>query len=285
MKTGTGQNRHERGFSLIEIMVAVTLLAVITVGLLAMFYHTQRAFRLGAGQVDTLEAGRSTMQLLSRELQEMYPSHLTGVVNFAVAPGNASAGVDMDLPGGLYRTNVLQDISFLAHRGDEWIGVAYRVAHKNRGAGTLYRSVISTNPSNQRVVIPEPQWKIVTQLFADISPRTADLTSGNAAIETDLNFHRIADGVVHLRVRGAYDDKGRVFPESAPGVYIFTNGVPAYVDLELGILDPKALAQFDTRLDASARNYLSGQAYRVHLFNRRVPIRAHRSQFDLFAFQ
>ena len=52
-------------------MVAVSLLAVIIVGLLAMFYQTQRAFRSGIAQVDVLEGGRATLDLISRELQEM----------------------------------------------------------------------------------------------------------------------------------------------------------------------------------------------------------------------
>src|SRR5687768_6209067 len=118
----------ERAFSLIEIMVAVTLLAVITVGLLSMFYHTQKAFRLGAGQVDVLESGRSTLHLLSQDLQEMYPSHVAQVANFEALP-IGDARLDMDLPGGNYRTNILQDISFISRRGDEWIGVTYRVNH------------------------------------------------------------------------------------------------------------------------------------------------------------
>jgi prepilin-type N-terminal cleavage/methylation domain-containing protein len=283
----TINNRQRRGFSLIEIMVAVTLLAVITVGLLAMFYHTQRAFRLGAGQVDTLEAGRTTMQLLSHDLQEMYPSHIPEVLNFQTGPSGNAARLDMVLPGtgGLERTNLLQDISFLARRGDEWIGVTYRVAHINRGAGTLYRAVISTNPAVQDVRFAgrRPEWEVVSNLFNTIITGTPDAAKGNELVETDNRFHRVADGVVHLRVRGAYDEVGRVFAEPASGVYVFTNGVPAYIDVELAILDPKAVAQFQARPnDTAARDYVSGQAHRLHLFTQRIHIRAHRSQFDLF---
>jgi prepilin-type N-terminal cleavage/methylation domain-containing protein len=281
-----GQSSQRRGFSLIEIMVAVTLLAVIMVGLLAMFYHTQRAFRLGAGQVDTLEAGRTTMQLLSHDLQEMYPSHIPEVLNFQAGPSGPAARLDMDLPGGFYRTNLLQDISFLARRGEEWIAITYRVAHTNFGAGTLYRSVMSTNPTDQRVTPPLPEWQIISNLFGTITAGTPDDRLGNGLIEDDDRFHRVADGVVHLRVRGAYDDQGRIFPESSPGVYLFTNGVPGYIDIELGILDPKAVAQFETRTtDTAARDYVAGQAHRLHLFTQRIHIRAHRSQFDLFTLQ
>src|SRR5213593_2982544 len=132
-----GRRRYSRlktcatsAFSLIEIMVAVTLLAVITVGLLSMFYQTQRAFRLGANQVDILESGRATMQLMGQELQEAYPSHIPDVPNFEAAPFG-SARLDMYLSTGL-RTNLLQDITFLSRRGDEWIGTTYRVDHNNK---------------------------------------------------------------------------------------------------------------------------------------------------------
>jgi prepilin-type N-terminal cleavage/methylation domain-containing protein len=279
----TKRGNRRGGFSLIEIMVAVTLLAVITVGLLAMFYHTQRAFRLGAGQVDTLEAGRTTMQLLSHDLQEMYPSHLPEMLNFQAAPSGNAARLDMDLPDGLFRTNLLQDLSFLARRGDEWIAVTYRVAHLNRGAGTLYRSVMSTNPAIQPAGPWTAEWKTVSNLFNTITFGTPDPVNGNASVEDDPNFHRVADGVVHLRVRGAYDDLGRIIPESSSGVYLFTNGVPAYIDVELGILDPKAVAQFEARPnDTAARDYVISHVHQLHIFTQRIHTRAHRSQFELF---
>lgn len=271
--------RAMRAFSLIEIMVAVTLLAVITVGLLSMFYHTQKAFRLGAGQVDVLEGGRSTMQLLAQDLQEMSPSHLPGVANFEALPiGNA--WLDMDLPGGIYRTNLIQDISFLSRRGKEWVGVTYRVDHDDRGAGTLYRASYSTNPSLPHATMPVRDWMVVSNLFIAIT-NGATLSTDPAV--HDPNFHRIADGIVHLRIRGAYNSRGQLYPEAAPGVYGFTNEVPAYVDLELGILDPKGLAQFDARTaTATARTFLANQAYRVHLFTQRIPVRSHGSSFELF---
>jgi prepilin-type N-terminal cleavage/methylation domain-containing protein len=271
----------ERAFSLIEIMVAVTLLAVITVGLLSMFYHTQKAFRLGAGQVDVLEGGRSTMHLLSQDLQEMYPSHVAQVANFEALPvGNAR--LDMDLPGGGYRTNLVQDISFISRHGDEWIGITYRVSHNGLGAGTLYRSVISTNPSLPHSTTPLPEWMVVSNLFRDTT--NFAVLSPDPTVH-DPDFHRIADGIVHLRVRGAYDNRGRLYPEAVPGVYGFTNEVPAYLDLELAILDPKGVSQFEARTNApaTARAYLAGQVHRVHLFTQRVPIRSSRSPFDLFA--
>src|SRR5258706_1220113 len=70
-------------FSLIEILVTVTLLTVIILGLLAMFNQTQRAFRQGTTQTDVLESGRSAMDLIRRELEQMTPAYLHVTNNFA----------------------------------------------------------------------------------------------------------------------------------------------------------------------------------------------------------
>jgi prepilin-type N-terminal cleavage/methylation domain-containing protein len=278
-RTSLRPDAQRRAFSLIEIMVAVTLLAVITVGLLSMFYHTQKAFRLGAGQVDVLEGGRSTMHLLSQDLQEMSPSYLPGVANFEALPiGNAR--LDMDLPGGLYRTNLIQDISFLSRRGNEFIGVTYRVDHDDRGAGTLYRAIFTTNVFLPHATTPVRDWVVVSNLFRAIT-NSATLSPDPAV--HDPAFHRIADGIVHLRIRGAYNERGQLYREAAPGVYSFTNEVPAYVDLELAMLDPKGVTQFEARTAVnSARSFLADHAYRVHLFTQRIPVRSHGSQFELF---
>ena len=69
-------------FSLVEVMVAVGLLAFIIVGLLAMFYQTQRAFRSSATQTDVLEAGRAAMQIIRQDLQDMHAAGHPFVTNF-----------------------------------------------------------------------------------------------------------------------------------------------------------------------------------------------------------
>ena len=81
MKPRLKNNPPNRAFSLIEIMVAVSLLAVIIVGLLAMFYQVQRAFRAGTAQSDIMEGGRATMSLIVRDLQDMAPSNLQFATN------------------------------------------------------------------------------------------------------------------------------------------------------------------------------------------------------------
>src|SRR3954452_3005535 len=80
------KTRRAGGFSLVEVMVAVGLLAFIIVGLLAMFYQTQRAFRSSATQTDVLEAGRTAMQLIRQDLQDMHVAGHLLVTNFLIQP-------------------------------------------------------------------------------------------------------------------------------------------------------------------------------------------------------
>jgi prepilin-type N-terminal cleavage/methylation domain-containing protein len=278
---------RSRGFSLIEILVAVTLLSVITVGLLAMFYHTQRAFRLGTSQVDILEGGRATLRMVALDLQEMYPSRMDRVVNF-LAITNNPVRIDMPLPDNAVMENLLQDVSFLTRRGNEWSVIVYRVHHAN-GVGALYRAVISTNIGGfvtNANATPGIQWVAISNLLS-VGAQTANPSITNAV---NIPFDRIADGVVHFRVH-AYDKKGirlvetnSVYARNWNENYHFTNWVPEYVELELGILDPKALKQFHAREDNAARaqEYLTKQGYRTHLFHQRVEIRSRREEFDLF---
>jgi hypothetical protein len=55
-----------------------------------------------------------------------------------------------------------------------------------------------------------------------------------------------------------------------------SNALPAYVDLELAMLEPDALKQFNLMLqdqNPAATNYLSRQINKVHLYRERIPIR------------
>jgi hypothetical protein len=59
------------------------------------------------------------------------------------------------------------------------------------------------------------------------------------------------------------------------GFYGFTNNaVPAYVELELGVLEPAVLKRYDSIPDPLiASNFLAAHAGNVHLFRQRIAIR------------
>ena len=294
MSNANHRCNDRQGFSLIEILVAVTLLSVITIGLLAMFYQTQKAFKLGTSQVDVLEGGRAILRMVAMDLQEMYPSRINHVANLATAP--VAPRISMTLPNNRRLTNVLQDVAFLTRRGNDWFATSYRVDQTN-GAGALYRSVISVNIGRLLTnanATPITQWQAVSNLWLAATQRAIP----SIANATNLPFDRVADGVVHFRVH-AYDGKGlRIVETNYPlyarqwnEVYNFTNWVPEYVELELGILDPKGMKQYQAREGSTPaahqaqQEYLTKQGYRTHYFHERVQIRSRREEFDLFAGQ
>ncbi len=259
--------RRHSAFSLLEILVAVGLLLVIVVGLLAMFSQAQRALRAGLTQTDVLEAGRATMQLIRGELLEMYPTRVyypdvrDGAINFQASPASLPALVSsiQYFPGGS-RDNVLHDLTFMTRVNDEWIAIAYRVGDAALGVGTLYRKVERSAPDSF-----DPNTEIY-QLSANLAMGKID----------DGGYHRVADGIVHFRCL-AYDTNGLLFTttNTLPGGFIFkSNALPAYVDFELGVLEPKALEQFRAKAGNLATAYLSNHPEKVHLFKQRIPIRS-----------
>ena len=258
-------------------MVAVGLLAVIIVGLMAMFYQTERAFRGGVTQVDILESARATVEMLSTELQELVPSHAPGETNFFVT--TSLVPIVQSRPASLPQTNVVQEYFFLSRRNTDgvkqWTGTGYYLdpekptSPQPNGVGTLYR--FQTN-------VPLAD---VTTAFRSF---LAAINKPVAAIG-DGRLHRVADRIIHLRL----------IPYGANGVsyatnldlfnYAFSNNivysgytndlVPAYIDLEFGVVEPRTFERY--RSISSPNNafaYLADQVHRVHIFRERVPIRA-----------
>ena len=290
------------GFSLIEIMVAVALLAVIIVGLLAMFYQVQRAFRAGTAQADILEGGRATMGLLVRDLQDMAPSNFQFDTNCIVERSQYSPFVSptstQQLPSGNPRNNHLHDIVLLSRVNDDWVAVAYRIGSSPNGVGSLYRLVAQTNSAT----LPDVQSNNLNNLFSFARRASPDL-------DTNL-FHRVIDGVVSLtitpydtngapyvqnipnppNVSGATDlygntnDNLHVVQNADPSLRYFafrSNALPAYLDIELAVLEPSALTKFRAREEigaAQAAEYLARQIGRTHVFRQRVAIRPAATQ-------
>lgn len=274
-------------FSLIEIMVTVGLLSFIILGLVAMFTQTQRAFRSSMTQTDVLESGRAVTEMLSRELEQMAPSHLPYVTNFyAVIPTSASEPLLQGLAGTRVnndpniqdrRTNVIQRFFLLSRLNRDWKGIGYQVIpeYPNAGVGTLYRFEWVTNREN-------------VGLLPDYFMRTP-------------NVKRIADGIVHLRLK-AYDPHGRlIMPTNSlrfttnwwnlsPYLeneidyhYFASNALPASVELELGIMEPQLLDRYRAFVGNPTLQwqYLSNHSAQVHIFRQRIPIR----NVDLSAYK
>jgi type II secretory pathway component PulJ len=281
-------------FSLIEIMITTALLSLIILGLLAMFTQTQRAFRQSMTNADVMEAGRALVDMITRDLEQITPSRMAFTTNyFAEIPrgfkvltqGLAGTGQ----PGGRQdlRTNVVQRIFFLTQANQDWVGIGYQVIPDTTSSswiGTLYR--YSTNGSR----------------YTAYYLPTAFLQAPLARLD------RIADGIVHLRLRAFatnglpimpagfqinpnqylriknatnYMDIGPYTPDQVNS-YFVSNAVPAYLELELGIMEPRIVERFKSIGNPTAQyEYLSNHVAQVHLFRQRIPIR----NVDFSAYQ
>ena len=282
--------KRQRGLTLVEMMVATTLLVVMMLGLTAMFNQTQRAFRSGLKQVDVFEGGRAVMDLVVRDIEQavMSKSAQNSSLYLAMPPGSTYLVQDTPTGGNPpLRTNLLYEVFFYNY-STLWGALGYRVLDsKNVDAsgltyGSLYR--FSTNFSE------------FNGNFTDEHLRT--FTNNAPSILTNQSFTRVADGIIHFRLR-FYDLAGKLIPlpdekgnidltttnlppqvrllnpsvqglPNEPGI-IFSNTLPAIVEVELGIIEPQTLEQ--ARSVANPVPFLAKQGGRVHIFRQQIPIR------------
>ncbi|HVU27891.1 MAG TPA: hypothetical protein VHG71_09170 [Verrucomicrobiae bacterium] len=294
----TARARRWLAFSLIEILVVMAILSFIVVALMAVFNGTQKAFRAGLTQTDVLESGRVAMDLMRGDLETMTPSDtpsntivnaftagsISNNVNFYVAvlnnPSLPSPFFQNLAGSGQQRTNLLETI-FILSRGNingsqSWVGTGYTVTNSPDGGWySLYRFYETTN--------------IITGTPAALYNNFTSIALTNSTF-----WSHLMDGVVHLRVR-AFDtngvwmnlpnwQNGQVATNNVlyftytpqfgeTGFYMFSNVVPATVEIEMGVLEDHTLQHAEGLSGSAVTNYLSDQAGQVHLFRQRVPIR------------
>jgi type II secretory pathway pseudopilin PulG len=231
-------------FSLVEILIVMSLLSLIILGLMTMFSQTQRAFRSGLMQTDIMESGRLATDLLTRELEQVTPS---GHFKYYVEAGGKSYLVPnfsvnltlnssiLGLPNysndGLTRTNILEDLFFLTRENQTWTGIGY-FARTNRSLGsgtgpvcTLYRFQM-TDSAIQFEQAPH-------LLYEDFTNACAGTVADDEKV-SEYNVSKVMDGVVHFRIRPC-DDGGWVIPSNPSWTNSATwnNFPPAVLDTNL----------------------------------------------------
>jgi Tfp pilus assembly protein PilV len=293
-------------FSMVELLVTMTLLSLIVLALMAVFTSTQRAFRASVTQTDVLEGSRAAMDLITADLRTMVPADgMTnyydfngkfhpGAVNFCASDNNyyyynnntyslpavAYQPLQQSLPGSASnRVNVLNYFFLLGRQNTKWTAVGYVVNATNAAPlYSLYRFYGETN-------IATPPYLLFSNFVTAVSQSQW------------TNLSHVLDGVVHLTVR-PYDLAGYRMTNTAfwvssgqtnlhdnvwfarfpvwgeVGCYFFSNAVPASVELQLGVLEDRALQRAESLPFGSAAqsNYLAQQSGHVHLFRQRVTI-------------
>jgi type II secretory pathway pseudopilin PulG len=254
---------RQSALTLLELMVAMSILTFIIFGLYSMFDRTQKAFLETTTQKDVLEGGRNFMEMMVRDLEQMHAANLAGRTNLYVRYTGPTNGFRQNaMSGSNLFTNVVQEFFFLT-KTSKWTGIAYYMGQSstnlgdemlftNLGVGTLRRYTYTTNDYYHRSV--------------DLLP----IYTNSTAVDAQL----VSEGVIHLSLR-TYDRDGNYVD---PSLDLYTNTfIPYWVELEVGVLEPKVLLQARSMLDANAqRAFLqetTNRASAVHLFRQRFPVR------------
>ena len=217
-----------------------------------MFNQTQKAMHAATQQSDVFENVRSGLQTVGRDYTEVTAFTNSEAVYMT---GYVTTNWTLTLPSGENQEMQFAESFMLARVNDQWNGIGYYVADANYGVGALYRFSYATNRYH------------VTNLFGAFGNPPPD------------SVHRISDGVVHFVVRPHYvitNWNGETFY----GTNIdnaFTNTLPAFVEIEIGILESTALKQFHSLTNADivgpAQTFLLNHAGNIHFFRERVPVR------------
>lgn len=255
---------RNRGFTLLEMLVSVSVMVVIIFGLYSMFSSTQKAFRGISGQVDVLEGGRAAVELISRDISQAVPGNLANYPNFGVFANNVIRTPVVvtapDGPGLLIQTNILQDFFLIVRNGRMWEGHGYYV-HRSPSGSNLN---LSTNGFGAL-------YRFQTNVPA-LNPAAPMINGFYAANPTQTNSFMIVDGVVHLVVRAFNASGADITPF---GGSLGGDRVPHMVELELGVLEPDIVGQARALPNYVAfTNFLNQQAGKVHYFRQQIPIRS-----------
>ncbi len=294
--TSAGSSRASRGFTVLELLVSISLMSVIVIGLYTVFNQTQRALRTTMSQVDVLEGIRATSDLVVRDIESAVPVSMTdtNLTSMALGMNPLSVSVDFAGLGGAavpVLSTELQNLYFVRRQNDFWTAVGYWVGPSDTNLvaapfsiGRLYRFAYETNSAAFGY----------TNLYTRFSSAQRLLTS-----------QPVMDGVVHFRVV-AYDGGGYPLLYLKSGVLAYTSmppstratprswftdpirtgstayhfrrfthpQFPAYLDLELGVLEPQMVTRFNAiPAPAEARKFLARNAGKVHLFRHRILLR------------
>ncbi len=234
-------HRRFRGFSMIEMMVSLGLLSLVILVLFSLFNQTTKAMRANVNQTDVMEGARSSLELVSRELESMAASGLAGAPNFVSRLNNPNPGREFlansaNLMGPGF-TPLFFDLFFLQRVDSKRVrvtGFAVRDEFDSAKSsafpvGTLY---IYQDPSPNLASAALSYTKLADldklpivltapDALAQVGRRLLDRTlpaQGSGATDSEgytyltsralTNCARVVDGVVSFRVT-AYDNFGR----------------------------------------------------------------------------
>lgn len=324
------------GFSLIEVLLAVSIMSVIVYGLFSMFNQTQKALISTSKQVDVMGSGRVAIDLLVEDIQQaespalpllstLSPTtvelpHMLGTLErrYAYQPMLQQL-IDFGPGVPSIRTNLLQNVFFLTRSNQNWVAKGFFFSPTTNmvapadtvslGFGTLFR--FSAPNADLTVANPAlrffPKRRLNHGLLGNLWEQFNQIQSLSPNQSTNPVFNAVVspliEGVVHFKLQ-PIDSEGRPMlyytnfnamgetinlgyrntilerEETSLGVLagqtryrFYGDALPAFMELELGVLDPEVLVRVRSmpNLDA-ARAFLRDKPEAVHLFRRMIPL-------------
>lgn len=291
------------GFSLLEMLMAVTITTFITISLYAIFDQTQKAFRSGLAQVDVLEAGRAASEILDADIRQIVPNPLefrSGRVsidnnesfraypfNFWVDNRSTFGALGGSVLSGNSITTAHQNVLFFHRKNDELTAVGYfnvPIALNWGGRRPPRAPVISTlyrfSATRKLSALNEQVFQNILQAFL------AGPIAWQQNPTRDYQYQEILSGVVQMRWSPfAPNGEWWQFVEDPlvrraggssflSGLTAGGNVVPAQVEYELMVLEEETLKQYIILGEANAiqaRDFLGEHVQHIHYFRKRIP--------------
>jgi type II secretory pathway component PulJ len=305
--------RKRAAFSVAELMLAVAIMGVIIFALYSVFNQTQKALRSTETQGDVAEKARAIVDIISRELEQAQATFSaarvgTNVYNEINILGGFEYGpliqradrVDIQP-----RTNFLHKLFFYTNHTNAWQAIGYRVVDVTNGVGVLQRfqtNQFGYRPLNNRLASAFINETVTNRSFHHV----ADGVIHMAFIPYDSRGYRLGYDTTN-RTPGTYqiyrsakggfnattsdvaqtnlatvllyqgDPNARAETLQYATSFAFkSNAMPAYIEMEFGILEPETLTQYylmKKEENPNADKFLQRQVSKVHLFRQRIPIR------------
>ena len=135
--------QSQKGFSLVELMIAMVLGLLLLVGVVNIFLGSNQTYRLQEAMFQMQEAGRFSISIMTRDVrdagfQNVLPINVTRTTNIEAVRGYQIA--DAGRPASVV-TSVSSEIFYInTHDGDLAGDIAYYIATDVSGSPALFRN-------------------------------------------------------------------------------------------------------------------------------------------------
>ena len=212
------------------------------------------------------------------------------------------------------RTNYIHNIFFYNNRTNAWQAIGYRVVYFTNGVGSLQR--FETNVFGHKPFANTNSGDFLNLNLTNIAYRhVADgvvhlsfipydrkgrrlgwETENHSKAGYDTNYYNVIrrdySGAIDPARSDTTDTNANTVllqagmpvpnPATMPNIQytsafrFLSNALPAYIEMELGMIEPETLSQYYTMVEdqnPNAHKFLQRQIGKVHLFRQRIPIR------------